>query len=301
MMVNGEPFREIKENCWNPETRLEQCDATGVDVQVLSTVPIMFSYWAKPADGFDLSRLLNDHLAKVVSEHPSRFVALGTLPMQAADLAVKELERCVKELGMPGVQIGTHVNGKNLDHEDLFPVFECAQDLDAAIFVHPWDMMARDRMKKYWLSWLVGMPAETALAICTVMFGGVLDRLPNLRMCFAHGGGALPGTIGRIEHGYHVRPDLVAVNHVQNPRHYVKQLYFDALVHDEVALRTLIELAGADQLALGSDYPFPLGEAVPGSLIEACPGLSVEVRDRLLAGTALEFLGLDRQSFVRAA
>jgi len=301
MMVDGQSFREVKENCWNPTVRIEECDATGVDVQVLSTVPIMFNYWAKPPDGLDLARFLNDHVAGVVSEYPTRFVGLGTVPMQDADLAVHELERCVKELGLAGIQIGTHVNGKNLDHEEVFPVFECAQDLGAAVFVHPWDMMSRDRMKKYWLSWLVGMPAETALAICTVIFGGVLDSLPRLRLCFAHGGGGFPGTIGRLEHGFKVRPDLVAVNGTGNPRDYVKRLYFDALVHDESALRYLLALTGPDRLALGSDYPFPLGEAVPGSLIEVCSGLTAETRDRLMAGTALEFLGLDRQAFGRVA
>ncbi len=299
MMVDGQSFREIRENCWDPMVRMAECDAAGIDVQVLSTVPVMFNYWAKPADGLDLCKILNDHLAGVVNGHPTRFTGLGTVPMQDTDSAVQELERCVKELGMPGIQIGTNVNGKNLDDDDIFPVFECAQDLGAAVFVHPWDMMSRERMKKYWLSWLVGMPAETALAICAVIFGGVLDRLPKLRLCFAHGGGAFPGTIGRIEHGFKVRPDLVAVHGAGNPRQYMDRLYFDALVHDESALHHLLSLAGPDRLALGSDYPFPLGEAKPGSLIEACSGLTAAVRDRLFAGTSLEFLGLDRQAFSR--
>jgi aminocarboxymuconate-semialdehyde decarboxylase len=129
MLIDGKPFREIESNCWDPKRRLEECDACAVDVQVLSTVPVMFSYWAKPADGHDLSRLLNDHLAMVAARTPQRFVALGTLPMQAPDLACRELERCVRELGFAGVQIGTHVNGWNLDQPELFPVFERAQAL----------------------------------------------------------------------------------------------------------------------------------------------------------------------------
>jgi aminocarboxymuconate-semialdehyde decarboxylase len=253
----------------------------------------MFSYWAKPEHGHDLARLLNDHLAGVVRDHPRRFAGLGTLPLQAPDLAVRELERCVRDLGLRGVQIGTHVNGLNLDHPSLFPVFEAAERLGAAVFVHPWDMMARERMGKYWLGWLVGMPAETALAICSVIFGGVLERLPRLRIAFAHGGGSFPGTIGRIEHGFRCRPDLCAVENPHGPRAYLGKFYLDSLVHDADALRHLIRLVGPERVALGTDYPFPLGEQEPGRLIGSLPELSAAARRRLLAGTALEFLGLD--------
>src|SRR6185369_4047630 len=127
-------------NCWDAKVRLKECDSSGVSVQVLSTVPIMFSYWAKPQDGLDLARYLNDHLAEVVAASPKRFIGLGTLPLQAPDLAIKELERLVKDLGLAGIQIGSHVNEWNLNDPNLFPVFEAAADLGAAIFVHPWDM-----------------------------------------------------------------------------------------------------------------------------------------------------------------
>ena len=218
MSIDGSPFREVQANCWDPRVRLRECDDHRVDVQVLSTVPIMFSYWAQPADALDLSRLLNDHLAGVVAEHPTRFVGLGTVPLQSPDLAIGELERCVRDLSMPGIQIGSHVNGSNLDDDLVFPVFEAAQDLGAAVFVHPWDMLAKERMPRYWLPWLVGMPAETSLAICSMIFGGVFDRLPRLRVAFAHGGGWFPASIGRIEHGFSVRPDLCAVRSQTNPR-----------------------------------------------------------------------------------
>ncbi|MBW3567136.1 MAG: amidohydrolase, partial [Proteobacteria bacterium] len=260
MMKDGHFFREVEANCWDTGTRLHDCDETDVDVQVLSTVPVMFSYWAKPEHTLDLSKFLNDHVAQTAATNPKRFIALGTLPMQDTALSIRELERCVKELGMSGVQIGSHVNGDNLDSPRLFPIFEAAADLGAAIFVHPWDMLAKERMPKYWLPWLVGMPAETCLAITSMIFGGVFERLPSLRVAFAHGGGSFPFTIGRIQHGFDVRPDLCAINNDVNPRDYLGRFWLDSLVHDTTALRYMIELIGPERIALGSDYPFPLGE-----------------------------------------
>ena len=299
MMIDDRFFREVQQNCWDPQTRMHECDGDHVDVQVLSTVPVMFRYWAKPEHALDLSMLLNDHIAGIVAEYPQRFAGLGTLPMQSPELAIKELERCVKELGLRGVQIGSHINDWNLDEPALFAIYEAAQDLDAAIFVHPWDMMAKEKMPRYWLPWLVGMPAETSLAICSIMFGGVLDRFPKLRFCFAHGGGSFPATIGRIEHGFHVRPDLVQVNTKTEPRDYLHRLYFDSLVHDPAVLRYMLEVFTANRIMLGSDYPFPLGEHHPGELIESMQELTPEIRERLLSGTALEFLGLEREMFIR--
>jgi aminocarboxymuconate-semialdehyde decarboxylase len=218
------------------------------------------------------------------------------VPLQAPDLAIRELERCMNDLGLRGIEIGSHVNDWNLDHPALFPVFEAAQQLGAAIFVHPWDMLAKERMGKYWLAWLVGMPAETCLAICSLLFGGVFERLPRLRFCFAHGGGAFPGTIGRIDHGFTVRPDLCARDNTKSPRSYLGKFYLDALVHDQDALLQLVRLVGTDRVAMGSDYPFPLGEEEPGKLIEATD-LPAPVKERLLCENALEFLGLDKTRF----
>ena len=307
MMIGDRVFREITDNVWDPKRRIEDCDREKISMQVLSTVPVMFSYWAKPADALDLSRRLNDHIAEVVRNHPKRFAGLATIPMQDPDLAAGELERCVRELGLRGAQIGTHVDANphsgridslNLDNASLQPVWSTAEQLGAAILVHPWDMLGKERMPKYWLPWLVGMPAETSLAICSMMFGGVFERFPKLRVAFAHGGGAFPFTIGRIEHAFHVRPDLCATDNVMNPRSYLAhgntpaRFYVDSLVHDPDALKLLLTLFGPKRVALGSDYPFPLGEAHPGKLIESMKELSSKEKTQLLSGTAREFLGL---------
>ncbi len=292
MHIDGKFFREVEANTWDVPTRLGECDATGVQMQVLSTVPVMFSYWAKPRHCLDLSMMLNDHIAGIVRERPARFAGLGTIPMQDTALAIGEMERCVRQLGLSGVEIGSNVNDRNLDDPAFFPIFEAAQELGAAVFVHPWEVIGKERMPKYWLPWLVGMPATTALAVCSMIFGGVFERLPSLRVCFAHCGGSFPFTLGRIQHGFDVRPDLCAVDNPRPPSEYVGRFYMDTLVHDADALRFVMNRFGAERLALGSDYPFPLGEAIPGAMIESMTDLTPWQRERMLWATAAEFLGL---------
>ncbi|MFM8315121.1 MAG: amidohydrolase family protein [Deltaproteobacteria bacterium] len=297
MWDDGRVFREIQSNCWDPEKRIEEANDNNVDVQVLSTVPVMFNYHIAGKDNLEIAQFLNDHIASVVEKYPKRFVGLGTLPMQDPALAVEELHRCVNELKLSGVQIGSHVNQWNLENREIFPVFQAAEKLGAAIFIHPWDMMGTERMPKYWLPWLVGMPAEVSLAICSMIFGGVFERLPNLRVAFAHGGGAFPITVGRVEQGWLVRPDLCALDNRINPREYLGKFWVDSLVHDPLALLYCLQVFGEDRVAMGSDYPFPLGEAEPGGLIESLKGLKPQLRQNLLANNALNWLGLTKERF----
>jgi aminocarboxymuconate-semialdehyde decarboxylase len=296
MMMDDKFFREVEDNCWSAEARIKECNTHHVDVQVLSTVPVMFSYWAKPQDCLDISMFLNDHIAGIVDRYPKRFVGLGTVPMQAPEMAIKELERC-KKIGLKGIQIGSHVNDWNLNEPALFPIFEACEKLDLSVFVHPWDMMGQEKMQRYWLPWLVGMPAETSLAICSMIFGGVLEKLPKLRVAFAHGGGSFPSTIGRIEHGFNCRPDLVAIDNNINPKEYLGKFWIDSLVHDPKMLDYVVDLFGSEKVALGSDYPFPLGENEPGSLINSM-NYPEKIKTDLLHGAALNWLGLQKDRFI---
>ena len=292
---DGKFFREVWPNCYDAALRIEEYARFGVQVQVVSTVPVMFSYWAQGKHALELARFLNDHVAEVVDCYPRNYIGLGTVPMQAPDLAIREIERC-REIGLRGIQVGSHINQWNLDAPELFPVFEALVEQDLALLVHPWEMMGTDSMPKYWLPWLVGMPAEQSRAICCMIFGGVLERLPKLRVCFAHGGGAFPFTLGRIEHGFNMRPDLVATDNTRNPREYVGRFYIDSVVHDVKALEYLVDVFGASSIMLGTDYPFPLGEQKPGSAVDELQ-LSDEQRARICHGTALEWLGLTADQF----
>ncbi len=296
MMVDDKFFREVEDNCWDAEARLKECGHHHVDVQVLSTVPVMFSYWAKPQDTLEVAIFLNDHIADIVARYPKRFVGLGTVPMQSPNLAIAELKRC-KEIGLAGIQIGTHVNDWNLDAPEIFAVLQACEALDMAVFVHPWDMMATEKMPKYWLPWLVGMPAESSLALCSLIFGGVFERLPNLRVAIAHGGGSFPATLGRIQHGFDVRPDLCAVDNPHPPTSYMGKFWIDSLVHDSKILQYVVDLMGANRVALGTDYPFPLGELEPGKLIRSM-AWDDKTKETLLSGAALEWLKMEKNRFL---
>jgi aminocarboxymuconate-semialdehyde decarboxylase len=291
MMKGDKLFREVEDNCFDANLRMKEMDETEVTIQVLSTIPVLFNYWAKAKDGFETSRFFNDHIADTVVKNTKRFLGIGTVPLQDVDLAIQEMERCVSVLKMPGLQIGSNINGENLGDKKFFPFYKRAEELGCALFVHPWEMMGETQMQKYWLPWLVGMPAETSRAICSMIFGGVLQAFPKLRVAFAHGGGSFPITIGRIEHGYNVRPDLVAIDNAINPRDYIGKFWIDSLVHDTKAMNFIIDVMGEDKICLGSDYPFPLGEHHPGKMIEEM-NFENSLKEKLLFKNAEQWLGL---------
>lgn len=291
MMKGDKLFREVDDNCFNAEVRMKEMDETEVTIQVLSTIPVLFNYWAKAADGLETSRFFNDHIADTAAKNPRRFIGIGTVPLQDVDLAIKEMERCITELKMPGLEIGSNINGENLSDKKFFPFYKRAEELNCALFVHPWEMMGESQIQKYWLPWLVGMPAETSRAICSMIFGGVLEAFPKLKVAFAHGGGSFPLTLGRIEHGFNVRPDLVQIDNTVNPRDYIGKFWIDSLVHDAKALNYIVDVMGADKICLGSDYPFPLGEQHPGKLIEQM-NFDKALQEKLMFKNAQDWLGV---------
>lgn len=291
MMKGTKFFREIGSNCWDPGKRIEECDVHGVHVQVISTIPVMFNYGIEAKDALEIAKFLNDHIAEVVTRFPKRFVGLGTVPLQDAKLATAELERC-KQIGLKGVQIGTNVNQLNLNEPQFFGFFSACEQLGMSVFIHPWEMMGEQFIQKYWLPWLVGMPAETSRAICSLLFAGIFEKLKGLRVAFAHGGGSFPFTHGRIVHGYDCRPDLVAIDNAAHPSDIKGKFYVDSLVHSTQALDFLIDFMGPDHIALGTDYPFPLGENMPGSLIRKHLK-NEDLCKKLLADNALRWLNLE--------
>jgi len=295
MMRGNQFFREIKENAWNAELRIKEYDKFNTQVQVVCTIPVMFSYWAKPFDCLEISKFLNDHIAELITKYPKNYLGLGTIPMQDSELAIQELERC-KLAGLSGVQIGSNINDLNLNEERFFPIFEACEKIGMAVLVHPWNMMGQKSMQRYWLPWLVGMPAETSRAVCSMIFGGIFERLPKLRVNFAHAGGSFLSTIGRIQHGFDCRPDLVAIDNNVSPKKYLGKFWVDSVTHDELMLEYVLKLQGSKRIMLGSDYPFPLGDLEIGRFIENM-NLDDKIKKDIFHEAALEWLDLSIERF----
>jgi aminocarboxymuconate-semialdehyde decarboxylase len=297
MMQGAKFFREIKSNCWDEAERIPEYAGFNTQVQVICTIPVLFAYFAKPEHCLETSRFLNDHIADICARYPKNYIGLATVPMQAPQLAVQELERCKNELNLKGIQIGSNINDKNLNEPEFEVIWETCERLGLAVMVHPWNMMGKGQMEKYWLPWLVGMPAETTRAMCSMIFGGVFDRYPNLRVCFSHAGGSFFGTIGRIEHGFNCRPDLVAVDNPNNPRNYVGRFWIDSITHDADTLRFIMQSQPASRICLGSDYPFPLGDLEIGKFIEEM-ALDEQTLAQIMHGAALSWLNMSAAEMV---
>ena len=291
MMKGEEFFRRVKSNCWDPAERIQDYAQFDTQVQVVCTIPVLFSYWAKPNDGLAVSEFLNDDIMETVQKNPKNYIALGTVPMQAPELAVKELHR-IKKMGIKGIQIGSNINDKNLSEPEFDQVWAACEELDLAVMIHPWNMMGFDQMRKYWLPWLVGMPAETSRAACSMIFGGIFERFPKLRVNFSHAGGSFLPTLGRVEHGFNCRPDLVAIDNERNPREYLGHFWVDCITHDPMLLKYILELQGSKRVTLGSDYPFPLGDLEIGKYITEMD-LPSNVVDDIFCNATLEWLNMD--------
>ena len=296
MMQGDNFFREINHNCWDPEVRINEYEKYTTQVQVVCTIPVLFAYFSKPKDGLEVARFLNDDLANLVNKYPKKYIGLGSLPMQDPELAVQELFR-IKELGLKGVQVGSNIEDKNLNEPDFYPVWEACEKLGLAVLVHPWNMMGKKNMKKYWLPWLVGMPAETSRAMCSMIFGGIFDKFPNLRVNFCHASGSFLSTIGRIEHGFNSRPDLVAVDNQKNPREYCGHFWVDCITHDQDMLHYVLKMQGSKRVTLGSDYPFPLGDLEIGEFINRM-NLNESVIEDIFCNSTLEWLNLKKEMFI---
>lgn len=295
MMMGEKFFREINENCWDPEVRIKEYEKYHTQVQVVCTIPVLFAYFAKPKDGLEVSKFLNDDVAELINKYPKNYIGLGTIPMQSPELAVGELER-LKNNGLKGIQIGSNIDDKNLNDPEYYPIWETCEKLDLAVLIHPWNMMGQKHMGRYWLPWLVGMPAETSRAICSMIFGGIFDKYPKLRVNFCHASGSFLATLGRIEHGYNCRPDLVAIDNPNNPRDYCGRFWVDCITHDPEILHYILKIKGSKRVTLGSDYPFPLGDLEIGDFITKMD-LSNEVVEDIFCNSTLEWLNINKEDF----
>jgi aminocarboxymuconate-semialdehyde decarboxylase len=288
IMVGDRFFRHIYSACWDPEVRLQEMDRDGIDLQVISATPVLFAYERPVEPALDCAQLFNDAALELCSRGKGRLKSFCQVPLQNIDAACKELSRCM-QAGHLGVQIGNHIGSKNLDDPGVVTFLNHCADEGAAVLVHPWDMFAHERMPKYMMPWTVGMPAETQLSVVSMILSGAFDRLPaTLRICFAHGGGSFAFLLGRLENAWHRHP-VARGDSEHPPSHYLNRFYVDSAVFDQRTLQFLVQTMGADQVMLGSDYPFPLGEDRVGSLIRQS-NLPQHNKAKLLSGNARRFL-----------
>ncbi|HEY2212717.1 MAG TPA: amidohydrolase family protein [Bradyrhizobium sp.] len=288
--VDGKVVQDpMPSEIWDVDLRLRDMDANDVDVQVLSPTVFTFYYGQEPALALACAAIQNEEIATVVKRNPDRFIGLGSVPLQAPELAAKELRRSMTTHGLRGAMIGTNVNGRNLDDPALAPFWAAAEELGAFLFIHPHGGIFGERLGSYYMKNFVGLPFDTTIAAASLVFGGVLERYPRLKICLSHGGGYVPYQAGRFQHAYDVRPEAKA--HLPNgPGASLGRLYYDTILHSKPALEFLISSAGPDRVLLGSDYPFDMGNLDCVARVRA---LSIEsdTRDLILGGYARTVLG----------
>jgi aminocarboxymuconate-semialdehyde decarboxylase len=270
-------------------TRLAQMDASGVDVHVISVVPTLYHYWADAPLANDIVAAANSRIAAAVAEKPDRLAGLATVALQHPELAADQLRMAHTQLGMRGAEISTSAGGRDLSDPALDPFWAAAEELGSFLFIHPWGCTLGSRLALGYLGNVIGQPAETTVALHHLVFGGVLDRFPSLKICAAHGGGYFPHYLGRADHAYQVRPESRLM--ARPPSEYLGTLYFDSLVYTGDALSRLVSVAGAGHVLLGTDYPFDMGVTDPVQRIEAID-LPAAGRDAIVGGTAARLLGL---------
>lgn len=269
-------------------TRLRAMDAMRIDMQAVSLAPTEYYYWAEPDLAREIVRTANEHLAEMCAAHPERLVGLGAAALQHPALAVEQLTHAVSALGLRGVEVSTRVGERELADPSLEPFWARAEELEALVFIHPLGCSLGERIAPYYLGNVIGNPTETTIALSLLIFGGVLDRYPRLKICAAHGGGYLPFYAARSDHAYHVRPESHTT--AKPPSAYLRQLWFDSLVYTPQALGYLIAQAGASQVVLGSDYPFDMGVDDPLGPLAAVPELSDADRRAVRSGNAARLL-----------
>jgi aminocarboxymuconate-semialdehyde decarboxylase len=272
------------------KARLADMARTKLDMAAVSASPTIFYYYAEPKLALDVARMTNNAIGELVKERPDKFVGMGTLPMQDLDLAIKELRHCVQDLGFRSVQIGSNVQGVQFDDPGFLRFFKECEALDVFILFHPYYVGTKDMFTKYYLTNLYGNPLDTAMCIASLIFGGVLENCPKLKVGFTHGGGFFPYQVGRLMHGYEVRGEP-KVNGVKSPEKYMHQLYFDTIVFMHQQLRFLVELAGADHVMLGTDYNFDMQEFAPVDFVRGA-GLSAAQLNAVLSENACRMFGV---------
>ncbi|MGZ8631943.1 MAG: amidohydrolase family protein [Actinomycetota bacterium] len=289
---NEQHFSEILPKLSIVEERLADMDRMGIDIQAISVAPPQYYYWAEPDLGQKLARIQNDNLAGIVAAHPDRFVGLGTVPLQDVGASLDELDRIAKDLRFSGVEICTNVNGDDFDDPRFLPFFERCRDLDLVIVVHPNGFTQGERLAAYYLINTVGMPLDSTVFLARLIFGGVLERVPDVKMCVVHGGGYLPSYPARYDHAWRERADVRERIPHHPPSSYLKRLHFDTMLYDAYELAILVQRYGADHILLGTDYPYDMGEDDPVELICSIEGLSDTERALILGGNAARLLNL---------